>query len=280
MYTIIGGDGKEYGPVSAEQVRAWIAAGRASPDTRAKALGTDTWRRLADFPAFGGSGDEPPVIATAATTATAVDAEGIAADLIGRAAKLDIGSCYERSWNLLKAHLWSLVGTSFLIAAVSGGLSFVPHVGFAGAMLFGGVFNGGLYYFFLLKIRGRPATLSDAFAGFSVALVPLMLAGLAVSSLTFLGCVALLLPGIYLAVSYAFTYMLVIDQKLSFWTAMEVSRRVITAQWWRVFGLMLLAIPFALLGVALLLVGLLFALPLIVGALVYAYEDLCHPPSR
>lgn len=58
MYTIIGGDGKEYGPVTADQVRSWIAAGRANLDTRAKFLGTDEWRRLADFPDF--TGGEPP----------------------------------------------------------------------------------------------------------------------------------------------------------------------------------------------------------------------------
>ena len=33
MYTIIGGDGKEYGPVTAEQIRSWIAAGRANLET-------------------------------------------------------------------------------------------------------------------------------------------------------------------------------------------------------------------------------------------------------
>lgn len=52
MFTIIGGDGKEYGPVSAAQIRSWIAAGRANLDTQAKAVGTDEWRRLGDFAEF------------------------------------------------------------------------------------------------------------------------------------------------------------------------------------------------------------------------------------
>lgn len=33
MFFIIGGDGKEYGPVSAEQIKAWIQGGRASVET-------------------------------------------------------------------------------------------------------------------------------------------------------------------------------------------------------------------------------------------------------
>jgi uncharacterized RDD family membrane protein YckC len=63
MYTIIGGDGKEYGPVPVDQVRAWVAGGRASLDTQAKALGTNEWKRLGDFPDFSArASDFPPRI--------------------------------------------------------------------------------------------------------------------------------------------------------------------------------------------------------------------------
>lgn len=63
MFTILGGDGKEYGPVTLDQIRAWIAAGRANLDTRARAAGTaDEWRRLGDFPEFGGANDIPPFV--------------------------------------------------------------------------------------------------------------------------------------------------------------------------------------------------------------------------
>lgn len=67
MFTIIGADGKEYGPVTAEQVRNWIATGRANLDTKAKASGSTEWRRLGDFAEFAeASPDGPPVIAGAA----------------------------------------------------------------------------------------------------------------------------------------------------------------------------------------------------------------------
>ena len=64
MFIIIGGDGKEYGPVTVDQVRVWLNAGRANLETRAKALGTDEWRRLGDFAEFAGPGEAPPVMAT------------------------------------------------------------------------------------------------------------------------------------------------------------------------------------------------------------------------
>jgi hypothetical protein len=61
MFIIIGGDGKEYGPVTADQVRTWITAGRANLDTKAKALGSEEWRRLGDYAEFSVSA-VPPVM--------------------------------------------------------------------------------------------------------------------------------------------------------------------------------------------------------------------------
>jgi hypothetical protein len=37
MYNIIGADGKEYGPISIEQIRQWIADGRINAHTRVQA---------------------------------------------------------------------------------------------------------------------------------------------------------------------------------------------------------------------------------------------------
>jgi hypothetical protein len=52
MYKIIGADGNEYGPVSAEQLRQWMAEGRANAQTRIQAEGAADWRPLAEFPEF------------------------------------------------------------------------------------------------------------------------------------------------------------------------------------------------------------------------------------
>lgn len=70
MFTIIGGDGKEYGPATAAQVRSWIAAGRANLQTKAKAAGADEWRTLGDFPEFNAAAGAPPVIAPPTGTVT------------------------------------------------------------------------------------------------------------------------------------------------------------------------------------------------------------------
>jgi len=51
-YTLIGGDQKQYGSVSAEDMRKWIAEGRLSAQTLVKAEGEETFRPLGQFPEF------------------------------------------------------------------------------------------------------------------------------------------------------------------------------------------------------------------------------------
>ena len=48
-YKILGSDGKEYGPVSADAVRLWIAQKRAQAATSAQADGDAHWQPLSSF---------------------------------------------------------------------------------------------------------------------------------------------------------------------------------------------------------------------------------------
>jgi hypothetical protein len=52
MYKIIGADGREYGPISADQLRGWIAEGRATAQTRAQAEGSAQWKPLTEYLEF------------------------------------------------------------------------------------------------------------------------------------------------------------------------------------------------------------------------------------
>ena len=64
MYKIIGADGKIYGPASVEQLRQWLAEGRANAQTQTLADGAAEWRPLATLPEFAGhfAPPTPPVI--------------------------------------------------------------------------------------------------------------------------------------------------------------------------------------------------------------------------
>jgi len=70
MYKILGADQKEYSPVSADQVRQWIADGRVTGWTQVKAEGSTEWKSLSEFhefdaalPAKGAApGPTPPAV--------------------------------------------------------------------------------------------------------------------------------------------------------------------------------------------------------------------------
>lgn len=52
MYKIIGADGQQYGPVTAEQVRQWIVEGRASAQTQVRLEGSVEWKPLGQIEEF------------------------------------------------------------------------------------------------------------------------------------------------------------------------------------------------------------------------------------
>ena len=51
-YTIIGGDGKPYGPVADYELQQWIRDGRIEASARVRMEGENEWKGLADLPEF------------------------------------------------------------------------------------------------------------------------------------------------------------------------------------------------------------------------------------
>src|SRR5881397_4170961 len=63
MFKIIGSDGKEYGPVSADVLRQWIAERRAGAQTHVQAEGSVGWKTLSEFPEFAAALTANPQVA-------------------------------------------------------------------------------------------------------------------------------------------------------------------------------------------------------------------------
>src|SRR5580765_6101635 len=189
--------------------------------------------------------------------------EMMAAEYLRRDVEIDISSAISRGWALVMANLPVLGGATVLMWAIGVGLGFLPIIGWAVGLLLGSVLHAGVLYMFIRRIRGEPVELGDMFEGFNVALLPLILAGLLVSALIAVGFVLCILPGIYLAVGYIFVLPLVIDTKLDFWPAMEVSRQVVHKQWWLMFLFAIVMFLIACAGALLCGVGLVIAGPLI-----------------
>jgi hypothetical protein len=201
--------------------------------------------------------------------------EAIAATYLERQASIDISSALSRGWTLVRDHMPVLVGATLLGWLVTVGLAFVPVLGW----IVGFVLLGGLDYMFIRRIRGEEVQIGDVFGGFNLALLDLTMAGLVKWLLTSLGLILCILPGIYLAVGYVFALPLVVDKKMDFWTAMEVSRRVVHEHWWSVFALVIVLGLVALAGFLLCGIGELITIPVASAALMYVYEDLFSAPA-
>src|SRR5271156_5546505 len=122
-YTIIGGDGKQYGPISGDDLRKWISEGRLNAQSLAKAESDAEFRTLSTFPeladAFAPQAampDAPPSLANSAAW-------------LERDYELDIGDCMSRGWKLFKENMGTLFGAfllSVLLAIV--GISIINTV--------------------------------------------------------------------------------------------------------------------------------------------------------
>lgn len=78
-YTIIGGDQKEYGSVTTDDLRRWITDGRLNAQSLAKEENDTEWRPLSAFPEFAdvlttGSAPPPPLAAPVASASGERDA--------------------------------------------------------------------------------------------------------------------------------------------------------------------------------------------------------------
>ena len=174
-YTIIGGDQKQYGPISEEDLRKWIAEGRLNAQSLVQAHGDVEWKPLSAFPEFA------DVLAGESATSCALPSAVTPADWLERDYELDIGGCISRGWELLKNNfglLFTGVLLYLLIEGAVGGLGAIPFIGplFSIANLFiAGPLMGGIFYIFIQAIRGQPADVGDVFAGFRKAFVQLFL---------------------------------------------------------------------------------------------------------
>lgn len=259
MYKIIGADGVEYGPFSAEDLRQLILQRRADSATRTRLESDADWRTLADFPDF-----RETLQQAAATPAPALPP--------APQAPMTVGELLRDGWSLVMANFPLLAAATFVILLISLAVSAIPLVGpFVGAVLIGPLWSG-LSLMSIKLVRNQPISFNDAFSGFGPTMLQLMAVGIIYQIGTTLGCAILILPGVYLFVVWSFSYLLVIDRQLPFWDAMELSRKTIQQKFFWYLWLWVVVWFFLILGGALCGVGLLAAVPLANNIFALAYE--------
>jgi hypothetical protein len=199
-YIIIGGDNKEYGPVSEADVRQWIVEGRLNGESRVKAESDAEFRTLTLFPEFAGAlrQQSSPLAPPGVSPVPAPD------DFAERDYELDIGGCISRGWEVYKENFGTIFG-AFIIAglvvvACAGAVNVVTfpfaksllHGPVALRLAYGYVFSavlalvsgpimGGLFLVILKRVRGWETSLGEVFAGFQQSYLHLFLGSLIVS---------------------------------------------------------------------------------------------------
>jgi hypothetical protein len=217
---------------------------------------------------------------------------------------VDIGAALSTGWDVVWGNFWPSVGVTLLIFLTQAVMSQIPCLGTLAGLLLSGPLMGGLYYFFLLQVRGRTATVNEAFAGFKQPkFVHLMLAGFltvliqgavlmmvmipfalavgfdpqnpeSVSPLFFVWLPVVLAPNIFLTIIWYPVFIIVMDTGLSFWNAMELSRKVVQMRFWSWLLLMLVLVVLMIAGVLALCIGAVVAAPVMVAALTAAWDQV------
>ena len=202
MYRIIGGDGREYGPVTAAQIAQWIAQNRANGLTRVKAEGATTWLPLAETPEFAAlfapSPIPPPAAAAEPAEPGALPPQKLAPppappeaahEAADRAWTLGVCETLSQGWAIVSRRPGLVVGATLVATLVNALAGSLPIVGLVATILFTQVFYAGIYWLMLRVARGDPAEFADVFAGFSRSFGQLVLLSLA----TFFGIASLAL---------------------------------------------------------------------------------------
>jgi hypothetical protein len=292
-YKIIGGDQKQYGLVSAEDLRKWIAEGRLNAQSLAQLEGETAWKPLAAFPEFADALASRPQASGVPPTFVAP------ADWLERDYELDIGGCISRGWGLVKNNFWPVVGVNALVTLIIVAINqfiglftrpvinemIVQHQFSARGIFIAlmvaiistpicTLFMAGLFKYFLKMARGESAQIGDAFSGFGPSIGQLILLGLVMNSLVMIGCVLCLIPGVYLSVAWYFAIPLVIDRRMNFWEAMESSRKMVTKHWFLVFAFLLVVGLLGVAGVIACCIGIFVTMPIFFASVIYAYETI------
>jgi uncharacterized membrane protein len=188
--------------------------------------------------------------------------------------EVDIKASFEKAWTLYKAYPFFFSLYMLLIVSIQGMVVIYVQ---AYMIVYSALLAPPLYAGFYLvanKIsRGETVIYPDFFAGFRF-WIPSAVISLLTQTLIALGLIALIVPGIYLAVSYLFAIPMGIFGGLDPWASMEWSRKLVTRNWWRFFGLLLVLVILNVLGLLLAGIGLLFTIPLTFLVLYVVFEEL------
>ena len=186
---------------------------------------------------------------------------------------LPLGDYFKTGWGLFKQYPGGFVGFCLLYLLIQAALHSIPYVGAVASFAVSTPLLMGNFIVSAKLLHGQTPEFRDFFAGFQYFL-PLLLLSLVAGLFIGIGTLLLIIPGVYLLVAYMFASYLVVDRRLDFWPAMELSRRTVNPRWFGYFAFVLLVVLLNLAGAVALGVGLLVTIPLSFCAVTAAYADI------
>ena len=303
MYSIIGGDGKTYGPVPPSEIERWIREGRADASTKVKREGESDWRELGtleDF--FPKNAALPPTLGRVAGPRNFSIQSG-----------LGIRSCLGLAWRAYRQDPWRITGVVVLTLLAQFLMNNIPVAGLVLAFLLNGPILGGLYFFCRQALHGSASGAGDVTGTIRERFLPCFLATTASNLLAFgpflLGVIpavalaagaegmdwtklaerpglaaAMALPllggflaMLYLLILWSMAVPLAACSSMDFWDALKTSWHGVRANLLRYFGLLIVLAFLNLLGVLCLGIGLFVTIPLTLLATMAAYDHIFRP---
>ena len=172
------------------------------------------------------------------------------------------GRWIEMGWRVFKQD----VGTFILITLIALALTSV------GSFVVAGPLTAGMFIAVKRRIVEGRTDMMDLFAGFNL-FIDTFLVCILTSLFAFLGLALCIFPVLIVAAFYLFAYVFVVDRKLSFWDAMESSRKLVVGDLVGYIFFVLLLILLNLVGLLLVGIGLLVTVPVSVAAIAVAYQE-------
>ena len=120
MYKIIGGDQKEYGPATAEEMRRWVEDGRLNGQTLVLADGATEWKPLATYPEFADAlRSQTSQTSPGRGPMELLSPQAWSAQILARRPEVQVGSCLARAWDFLLANFGLMFSSALAVSFTS-----------------------------------------------------------------------------------------------------------------------------------------------------------------
>ena len=196
--------------------------------------------------------------------------------------RFTIGEALSYGWMKLQENIGPLVSAAVAILAVNLLFWLLGRGFLAGLMSLIGWFvsiliSMGLIRIALKIVDGQPVETADLFQRADQAL-PYFVASVIVGVIVGVGFIFLIVPGIYLAVTFGFFGYNIVDKEHGIVESIEQSAAITKAQKWDLFAFGVALFFFNLLGAIALGVGLLITVPVSLLAMAYVYRKISGEP--